>query len=111
MKNDKGFTLIEALVAMSIIMMLMATIIPIDIFIKQERRTLYERRIIVAYLHDTLQHIVWNHDDLNSNVRLVNGKHVTVHYTNEMGLIKGCATWENAKQQKETKCLYGYKRK
>lgn len=104
----KGFTLIEALVAMSVIMMLVMTIIPIDIIIKQERSVLHDRRLIVSMLHDKLQQIIWENNTINSSSETVNNKMVTFEYNNEGEFIKGCASWENAKQARETICLYGY---
>ena len=59
MKNGKGFTLIEVLVAMSIILMLVATIIPINTFIKIGEEILQDRRDILFTLHDELQDAIW----------------------------------------------------
>lgn len=109
LKNIKGFTLIESLVAMSIVMMLVVTIVPIDILIKQERKTLQDKRAIVLTLHDYLQQMTWENDMLYDEQQIINGVTVYFDYSLENQLIKGCASWDNVKQRKEKYCLYGYK--
>ncbi|MBO1005850.1 prepilin-type N-terminal cleavage/methylation domain-containing protein [Pseudogracilibacillus auburnensis] len=107
MKNNKAFTFIETLVAMSILMMLVVTIIPIHTLMKQERKVLRDRRLIVSKLHDELQHMVWSNEELQHVSITINQRHVNIEFQLENELIKGCATWENVKQKEETFCLFG----
>lgn len=108
MRSINGFTLIEVLVAMSIIFVLVATIIPIDIVLKQGRKTLQDKREITLHLHDTLLHYISTSELINvSTTETINGTFVTIHFTEENEYIKGCATWENARDKHEQICLYG----
>ena len=107
MKSNKGFTLIEVLVAMSIIMMLVATIVPIDLLLKQEKKILQDRRIISFYLHDELQEVVLGKAKLKHEQVMVRNSPVSIEFKAEAEWVKGCARWTNAKQKEESVCLYG----
>lgn len=109
MKKNEGFTLIEVLVAMSIVMMLVATIIPINILIKQERKILEDKRTISMRLHDELQKIVFEDMKPQNDTVEIGNKSVYFTFRTEQELQKGCAIWENEKQKEETICLYGLK--
>lgn len=99
------------LVAMSIVFMLVATVIPIDTLLKQERKKLHDRRIIAMELHDILQHIIWTEakEPFSDNIQTVKINHITVHiqFKIENEWVRGCATWENAREKQEELCLYG----
>lgn len=111
MKNSKGFTLIEVLVAMSIILMLVATIVPINTFIQMEKKVLHDRRVILFTLHDELQDAIWQ-DEIKQNKQLtINHQTVEFNFSLKNKLIKGCASWKNEKQKEETVCLYGHSEK
>ena len=111
MKNSKGFTLIEALTSMSIVFMLIIIILPINHILKTERVKLYDKRTIGFYLHDELLQQL----DKKSNMETepytvsINKRDVLITFTKKEHLLKGCAIWENVKQQNEQFCLYGYK--
>lgn len=108
--NNKGFTLIEVLVATSIIFMLLTTILPISLLLEKERIVLSERRMLAAHLHDELQQYLWNDLDLPKYYStIVNQIEVSYNFAIEERLIKGCVTWENARKTDETICFYGYK--
>lgn len=109
LSNNRGFTLIEVLVAFSLIMMLVTTFIPISSIIEKHTSILSDRRVISSKLHDELQKQLWEKKSLSSEsvIIKVNKKAVTFFFTNENELIKGCAKWENVKNQNEKFCLYG----
>lgn len=107
--NNKGFSLIEALVASSLVFILIATIVPISSLLNNERKILVERRLAASKLHDEFQPILWeSHDSLplpyNSTI---NSMSVSFSFTFENELIKGCVKWKNAKDQQDRICLYG----
>jgi len=110
-KKSEGFTLIEVLVAMSILMMLVATIIPIDLLIKQERKILQTRRVISMKLHDELQKIVWNGGELEMKEIKIGNRLVKFQFEKNHRLVKGCANWKNDRERQENICLYGYQEK
>ena len=111
MRKNEGFTLIEVLVAMSILMMLVATIIPIDLLVKQERKILQNRRAISMKLHDELQAIVWNKQALENTQFKIGSRSVELNFVSNHPLVKGCANWENEKKRREKICLYGFQEK
>ena len=70
--NSRGFTLLEVLIASSIIMMLISIIVPITSLLEQERTVLNERRAFSARLHDELQPFLWNDLELPISYSSVN---------------------------------------
>lgn len=111
MKNNNGFTLIEVLVATSIILMLVATIVPVSTLVQVEKKILFDRRIILLALHDDLQETIWGDRKIENKQQNINHHIVEIYYSVDNKLIKGCASWENEKKKEETVCLYGYREK
>ncbi len=108
LSNSRGFTLLEVLVASSIVFTLLTTIIPIASLLEQERVVERERLTFSARLHDELQSFLWNDLQLplsySDVIHLID---VTFNFTHEGEYIKGCVNWENARKKSETICLYG----
>jgi len=110
--NSRGFTLLEVLIASSIILMLISIIVPITSLLEQERTVLKERRAFSARLHDELQPFLWNDLELPISYSSVNNLvDITFRFTHESEYIKGCVSWENAREKNETICLYGFRSK
>ncbi|WP_176330238.1 type II secretion system protein [Oceanobacillus rekensis] len=110
MRKDNGFTLIEVLVAASILFMTVSTFLPIILILDAEQKVLSDRRHLTHMLHDELQYFIWN----PSTEKLPSQFTETVHtipakfeFSIEKQLIKGCVEWNNAKNRKEEICLYG----
>src|SRR5699024_12787476 len=55
LRKNNGFSLIENLVAMSIIMMLVGTILPVYQLIHKEEKNLEEKLLVQSRLHDILR--------------------------------------------------------
>lgn len=112
MKNNKGFTLVEALTSVSIVFTLLIITIPINTILKTERVKLYDERAIGFYLHDELLNKLYTNDFMETDKYTVsvNNRHVQLQFTRNGDLLKGCARWENVKQQNKQYCLYGYKK-
>ncbi|WP_188453665.1 type II secretion system protein [Virgibacillus oceani] len=110
MKNNKGFTLIEVLVAFSIIFMIATTLVPIATTLNTELEVLSQRRMLTNRLHDELQDYLWDSEPAipKTYTERINKKEVLFHFNLENRLIKGCAEWQNVKQSIEKYCLYGY---
>lgn len=108
--NNRGFTLVEVIVASSMLVMIMMTILPISSLIEREKAVLSERRILSSKLHDELQPFLWNDQPLparySSKFNLID---VYFRFTFDGDYVKGCASWENARGKSETICLYGYR--
>lgn len=113
LKNNKGMTLIEVLIASSIIIMLISTIIPISTLLLKERNVLNERQIFIAYLHDELQTVLFEEEGVlpQKSQKEVKQRMVTLSFVRDDQLIKGCIQWENVKKIKEKHCLYGKRKK
>jgi len=96
---------------MSIVFMLVITTLPINNMMKTERIKLYDRRTISFYLHDELLQQLARESMVETEFTVsINNRHVSLTFTNNEDVLKGCAKWENVKQQNEKFCLYGYVR-
>lgn len=108
--KDSGFTLIEVLVAASILFMTVSTFLPIILILDAEQKILSDRRNLVYMLHDELQHYIWkpNSSKLPSQfTETVHAIPAQFEFSIEKQLLKGCVEWNNAKNRKEKICLYG----
>ncbi|WP_158701708.1 prepilin-type N-terminal cleavage/methylation domain-containing protein [Lentibacillus sp. Marseille-P4043] len=111
MRNDNGFSLIEVLVAFSIVLIITTTIIPLTSLLNNEEAVLSERRKVTNHLHDELQLYLWkdNKKIPASYSKTLESNTVTYQFSVEKELIKGCVKWQNVKKRKEKVCLYGYR--
>ncbi|MEN1970578.1 competence type IV pilus minor pilin ComGE [Lentibacillus sp. N15] len=115
MKNNKGFTLIEVLVAFSTVVMIATTLLPLISTINKEEEHLSERLRFSNQLYDELQMYLWEGQDRLPPFSFAKTDHSTTLFyqfikTNDH-LIKGCVKWTNVKEKSETICLYGYSTK
>ncbi|UJL44840.1 type II secretion system protein [Virgibacillus sp. NKC19-16] len=112
MKNN-GFTLIEVLVASSVLMMVISTVVPIISLITEHQSLLSDRRTFNYYLHDELQPYLHQQETaLPTNYsETIHNKTVTFEFQMVNELVKGCAEWQNVKNNNEVICLYGYREK
>ncbi|HLS60613.1 MAG TPA: type II secretion system protein [Virgibacillus sp.] len=109
MSKNNGFTLVEVLVASSIILMMVTTLLPISLLLYQERLVLSDQRTIHSQLHDELQAFLWT-DQLALPVTYfkdVHSIHLHFRFERKGDLIKGCVQWENARRANEEFCIYG----
>ena len=108
--NSRGFTLVEVILASSMIMVIIMTIVPMGSLLEREKAVLSERRILSLKLHDELQPFLWNDQPLparySSKFNLID---VHFRFTFDGDYVKGCVSWKNARGKSETICLYGYK--
>lgn len=113
LKNNTGFTLIETLIAFSIVLIAIATILPITSLLTYEREILHERRLLISKLHDHMQPFIWDDNQLTNQTyeEQVNTTRVVYRVSQEDDLIKGCVSWINVKEREEKHCLYGSQRK
>ena len=106
--NHKGFTLLEVLVATTIIFMLITTLIPLTTLLTKERKLASENLILANMLHDELQPFLWNNKSAPKQFqKKVNSKKVIFSFTREDDFIKGCVKWTNVKNKGDSICLYG----
>lgn len=111
LKKNNGFTLVEVLVASSILFMMIIVIIPINTLLTTERTILKDRHEFKQTLQEELQPFIWetNKELPATYVKEMNHKSVSFQFTRQPdNLIKGCVQWENVRNQREKICLYGY---
>lgn len=114
MKNNKGFTLIEVLIASSILFIIIMTVVPIKSLLTSERRLLSDRYDYTARLHEELQFYLWEEDKQLpiSYEQKLKQKTILFQFTKVSSeLIKGCVEWKNVRDKNEKTCLYGYPQK
>ncbi|SFA71187.1 hypothetical protein SAMN04488072_101174 [Lentibacillus halodurans] len=109
MRNSKGFSLIESLVAASLLMMIITTLIPATNLLLNERESLKQKRIMTNELHSELQPFIWEEENNLPQrwFKMVNGSEAEFRFTSEDNLLKGCVIWNNAKNKTDQFCLYG----
>ncbi|MBP1969743.1 prepilin-type N-terminal cleavage/methylation domain-containing protein [Virgibacillus natechei] len=110
MLKNNGFTLVEVLVASSILMVVITTLVPIISLINEHQALLSERRTFSYLLHDELQPFVHQHETTipTSYSKQVHHKTLAFQFSKENELVKGCVQWQNVKNTNEVICLYGY---
>ncbi|MFC4022801.1 Tfp pilus assembly protein FimT/FimU [Oceanobacillus longus] len=92
MQKNNGFTLIEVLIASSILFTTVAVFIPLSFLVDAEQKLLSDRRQLASILHDELQHVIW---DTPGELPLkytetVNSIHARFEFNIEQEFIKGC---------------------
>lgn len=105
-KSD-GFSLSEVIIAMGILLMLVATVLPIHQKVTTDEHRIKHHQLIKLALHNELQAYILTDKTLDSYKSQVAKKDVQMSFTMEDEYVKGCATWENALKEKEKSCLYG----
>lgn len=109
MRNNDGFTLLESIVAMTIIFSLMLTILPIHSTLQLERALNKEKRDITYHLHDELLYALEATNQLKSNYIIETVfTNLQIEFTETKNTLKACATWIDLKERDQEVCLYGY---
>jgi len=102
---------VEVLIASSIFLSIIITLIPIAAIVKQEQNMLKIKREAVLMLHDELQDFLWKDTSLPATIeRDVKNTQVIFHFEKEGKYVKGCTDIEARKGKQETICLYGISR-
>jgi type II secretory pathway pseudopilin PulG len=108
LRNNKGFTITEALVALAILMIISTAVLPLSSFVSHERKALSQKRIITYKLHDKLQLAL--HDGVvpSETMETIELADVTfqMNETDE-NFYRACANWKNIVNRQEEVCLYG----
>lgn len=104
--NEKGVTWIEALYTASIIFTVILTMLPLYQIVMVERAVLLEKRQHLQMLQNHLMEFTY--EKMNITYLSIDMESDNGVYTFDVNhnLIKGCVTWENAKEQMDESCLY-----
>ncbi|WP_158591722.1 type II secretion system protein [Oceanobacillus halophilus] len=107
---NRGFTLIEVLVATGLLTTAISLLLPMISLLNNEQLILSERRQIMHELHDNLQPYLWKEKSAPGEYSSkINGTLVTYEYAHEGEYVEGCAIWQNVRKTNETLCIYGIK--
>ncbi len=99
------------LIAVTILLSVVITLIPLIQLLKDEGEVLADRRYMDEQLFDKLQSFLWwpgkslphfLYEDSHENT-----VKASYHFKQEDGLIKGCVVWTNVREEAEEICLYG----
>src|SRR5699024_6478749 len=104
--NNKGTSMIQTLIAFTIIIMLVMTITPSVVIIKKEQNVLKQRFKNMHLLHDILIKELNEEVSDNKISKDLNLKY-TINYQDEM--VQVCGNWSNIKNIREYMCYYGKK--
>lgn len=107
-KINNGFTLVEIMITSTLLLFIVASILPIYTKVKLERKLLTDRREITFMLHDELQRTLYGSDvTLPKKVTFDRPLYVEIDLVKTTQHVKGCAKWTNEKDVQEEVCLYG----
>ncbi|MFC3882899.1 competence type IV pilus minor pilin ComGE [Bacillus songklensis] len=107
LKSCRGYTLLEMLVAFSILFLLLAHILPLYIQIKQERKDIDIDKAAVKLLHEKVLEYKYDGASPSPSRRLLNGIVYEVSWqVEEQSLFKVCIYWENLSKQSKKRCDY-----
>lgn len=107
LKKTDGFSLVENLFAMSIMMMLVGTILPIFQLVHKEEANLQEKLLVQSRLHDILVEDKEQLDDLPILYHEeINHKTIKLKIEEEKDWKKGCASWKDENNRTDKVCLY-----
>lgn len=95
------------LIALSLTMMLVVTVLPIYQLLQTERVILNNRLMIQSKLHDLLLDKLYKREGTSEDKLIINHLQIPVIFQTNNGIVKGCAQWTNEKGRDEKLCLYG----
>lgn len=104
--TNSGFTLIEVLVAKSVLITLLVTFIPIYSMITYEQNVLKTRLFVTSMLHDDIQLFDNGENKTNHYTKTINQQPINFTFTKQNNYLKGCAKWVNVQKREEESCLY-----
>lgn len=112
LNNSLGFTYIRSLVAFSIAVSIILTMMPTITLITVERQKLIDQKVISTALQNHLQTtVVDNSSPLEKRFsEVINNRNVNFSFHQTGHLLEGCALWKDVKANQAKFCLYYYKK-
>ncbi|SFF54138.1 hypothetical protein SAMN05216353_101171 [Halobacillus alkaliphilus] len=106
MKNSSGFTLVETITAISLLLCLIIFLLPSLTHIRLMQKDLANERIAISYLHDELHTLSYTTPKL-SNVYLGDQEiPFLIQFVEKSNLVEGCITWKTHLKKIKEVCLY-----
>lgn len=110
--NQKGFSMIEMLMAWSLMMLLVGTALPIQQLLQVEKQVLKNRHTVQMALHHQLtEQLTADVPEMADTNIQIGHQDVQISYEEKVNYLEGCARWANEKKQNEKVCLYGIRPK
>jgi competence protein ComGE len=107
LKNCRGYTLLEMLVAFSILFLLLAHMLPLYIQIKQERKNIDIEKAAVKLLHEKMLEYKYDGAFPSPSNRVLDGMMYEVTWQQEeQSLFKVCISWEDLSKRSKKRCDY-----
>lgn len=101
-----GFTLIEVLIAVSILFLVIQIVLPLSVLLKQERQVMSDRRLVGSLLQDEIQLFLENNDKVLPLKYQKDRQQKTIEFNflPYHDLVEACVIWINIKSQEEKIC-------
>ncbi|WP_058307459.1 hypothetical protein [Gracilibacillus massiliensis] len=107
-RNQKGFYILETLISTMLFFTVCLTLLPIQYHLLLEKKIIHEETAAIYFLSEELHKAILNQPEEDKFIyHDVISTPITIEFTSTPTLLKGCVTWINAKQTKQTKCLHG----
>ncbi|GGN63895.1 type II secretion system protein [Oceanobacillus indicireducens] len=112
MKKKNGYSMIEVLIASSIFFQALILFIPIYADIQLAYDTLRDKRWAANQLQTELQQYIWGKPPPLPAVLETTRNDTLFHFefNKEDIYMKGCVSWQNAKESEETICLFALRK-
>lgn len=109
LRGNNGFTLLETIIATTIIFIIIAVSYQVNSHIKMEQKVMEDRRAISYAVHGELLLYIYNkkNSDLSKDI-VYKEVSLTVSFIYNKGLIKACTRFENIMEREEVICLHGW---
>lgn len=106
MRNDNGFTLIEVLAALAILMMTTATAVPVLIQVYQERQAIREEQQAFEALSNHIQLVLLGEEAPVDQTIERNGLSYEIiwHDANQESTAKACISWTGSHERRVERC-------
>ncbi|SHN12037.1 hypothetical protein SAMN05216179_2022 [Gracilibacillus kekensis] len=100
--------MLETLISTMLFFTVCFTLLPIQYHLFLEKKIIHEETAVIYFLSEELHKaLLYQPDEMKYIYHDVISTPITIEYTSTPPLLKGCVTWINAKQTKQTKCLHG----
>lgn len=107
LKNCRGYTLLEMLVAFSVLLLLLTHTLPLYIHVKQERKNVQMDKAAVKLLHRKM--LEYKYDGALSDSFTETQEGVTYYidwHKEQPPFFKTCISWEDLNKRHQKRCDY-----
>ena len=107
LKNCKGYTLLEMLMAFSVLLLLLTSTLPLYIHIKQERKNVEMDKVAVKLLHQAL--LAYKYDGVSPHSWTEKWQGVAYQMEWKEGpgaFVEACISWEDESERSQKRCDY-----